>query len=191
MSSSINGGANLEPAGGERSPRAACACPACGATARRAEARFCATCGRSLDGGDYFPTDSLLSSYHQQQRRPTAPVLTATPAPARRSRGHADAAPRPRPRLTTMPFDKHNNRASATALAFVTYALVPYLGILFCPGALLWGGVGLLRARRAPHVGGRSASALSITLGLLILCVQVLLWWLLYKVPEWSRRSPF
>ena len=83
--------------------------------------------------------------------------------------------------------------AASTAFAFVTYALVPYLGILFCPGALLFGGVGLLRAWRAPrgvHASAR-ASALSIALGLLVLCAQLLLWWLLYKVPEWSRQSDF
>lgn len=82
--------------------------------------------------------------------------------------------------------------AATTAMAFVTYALVPYLGILFCPGALLFGGVGLVRALRAPQ-GARAAraSALGIVLGLLVLCVQLLLWWILYKVPEWSRGAPF
>ena len=82
--------------------------------------------------------------------------------------------------------------AASTAFAFVTYALVPYLGILFCPGALLFGGVGLVRAWRAP--GGSAdvrASALSIALGLLVLGVQILLWWVLYKVPEWARGAPF
>ena len=85
------------------------------------------------------------------------------------------------------------NGAAATAMAFVTYALVPYLGILFCPGALLFGGVGLVRAWRAPHGGHAAAraSALSIVLGLLVFCVQLLLWWILYKVPEWARGAPF
>ncbi len=78
---------------------------------------------------------------------------------------------------------------TATARAFATYALVPYLGILFCPGALLLGFAGLLRARRTPHASGaRRSSALVFALGLLILCVQLLLWWILYKVPEWSRQ---
>ena len=81
--------------------------------------------------------------------------------------------------------------AAATAMAFVTYALVPYLGILFCPGALLFGGVGLIRAWRAPHAGHARASALSLALALLVLCAQLLLWWILYKVPEWSRLGYF
>ncbi len=86
---------------------------------------------------------------------------------------------------------RNNNGASTTALAFATFALVPYLGILFCPGALLLGGIGLARARRQPHVGGRRASVMSISMGVLILGVQLLLWWILYKVPEWARGAPF
>jgi len=84
---------------------------------------------------------------------------------------------------------ENGSGVSATALAFVTYALVPYLGILFCPGALLLGGFGLLRSRRAPHAAARREYALSFALGLLILCAQLLLWWILYKVPEWSRQA--
>jgi hypothetical protein len=80
--------------------------------------------------------------------------------------------------------------ASSSALAFTAYALVPYLGILFCPGAVLFGGVGLLRSLRAPHAAAsRRDSALGLALGLLILCAQLLLWWVLYKVPEWSRQG--
>jgi len=87
-----------------------------------------------------------------------------------------------------MPFTKDSNGAATTALALVTYALVPYLGILFCPGAVLLGGVGMWRARRAPHLGGRRASILSVVMGLVILCAQLLLWWILYKVPEWTQQ---
>ena len=90
-----------------------------------------------------------------------------------------------------MPRSMSENGAAATAMAFVTYALVPYLGILFCPGALLFGGVGLVRAWRAPQSGHARAAALSLALGLLVLCAQLLLWWILYKVPEWSRQSQF
>ena len=81
---------------------------------------------------------------------------------------------------------RNMNGVTATARAFATYALVPYLGILFCPGALLLGFAGLLRSRR--ESGARRDSALSVALGLLILCVQLVLWWILYKVPEWSRQ---
>ncbi len=79
------------------------------------------------------------------------------------------------------------NNASQLALAFATYALVPYLGILFCPGAIFTGCVGLMRVRHAPHLNGRRASILGIIAGTLIFCAQLFLWWILYKVPEWGR----
>lgn len=198
-------------------------CPACGASARRGDASFCTTCGRSLANDEYLPTDALRSSYHYQRTRPPtgqleSPHITSPSSPARFTRveksradvnvsaaGHYEArfraparnraasrgvAYRRRTRLedSLMPFVTNTNGASTTALALVTYALVPYLGILFCPGAVLMGGIGLLRASRAPYLGGRRASAVSIVLGLVIFCVQLFLWWILYKVPEWSHQ---
>jgi hypothetical protein len=82
---------------------------------------------------------------------------------------------------------KNRNGAAQAALAFATYALVPYLGILFCPGAVLLGGVGLFYSFRAPETGGRRVAYISIALGLLILCAQVLLWWVIVKMPEWTK----
>jgi hypothetical protein len=120
------------------------------------------------------------------------------------TRARANTHHRPTPRLSETQYESRarrrageshmdvmneSNTASATALALVTYALVPYLGILFCPGAVLMGGVGLLRAQRAPHFGGRRSSLLSIVFGVVILCAQIFLWWILYKVPEWSGRN--
>ena len=84
---------------------------------------------------------------------------------------------------------RNSNGASTTALAFVTYALVPYLGILFCPGAVLMGGVGLYNSYRAPERGGRRASYAGVGLGILIFCAQLFLWWILYKVPQWTKSS--
>lgn len=151
-------------------------CAACGARARRASARFCATCGHTLGGG-YFPTDALRASY-RFERAPVSQRIEA--ARVRRRGGRRELMPR-----------GSENGAAATALAFATYALVPYLGILFCPGALLFGSVGLVRAWRTPHTGHARQAALSLLLGLLVLCAQILLWWILYKVPEWARQSPF
>lgn len=74
-------------------------------------------------------------------------------------------------------------------MAFVAYSLVPYLGILFCPGALVMGGIGYIRARRTPDGGGRRDSVLGMVLGLVVLGAQIFLWWILYKVPEWSRGN--
>jgi len=84
-------------------------------------------------------------------------------------------------------YPKNRNGASTTAMAFVTYSLVPYLGILFCPGAVVMGGVGLFNSYSAPERGGRRTSYLGITLGVLIFCAQFFLWWILYKIPQWNR----
>ncbi len=159
-------------------------CPACGAISRRADARFCATCGREFDVEGYLPLDSIRASYHLQNSR-TASVMTASHT----SRAAHIARPRRRANKQAMPFTKNSNGASTTALAFVTYALVPYLVFLLCPGALLWVCCGLRRARRMPHVGGRRASVMSISMGLVIFGVQLILWWILYKMPEWSRHN--
>lgn len=167
-------------------PPAPRACPACGAMMRRVDASFCPTCGRGLHEDEgYLPADALRASYHQhQQARRPAPVVAAFTSVRPKPRGV-----RVRSNNHAMPLMKNSNGASTTALAFATYALVPYLGILFCPGALLMGGIGFVRARRAPrHDSGRRAALLSITLGLVLLCVQLLLWWILYKVPEWAKQ---
>jgi hypothetical protein len=153
-------------------------CPACGAQARRGDARFCATCGRSLEE-QYRPTDALRASYHLHR-----------PASGRggSSRGARKSPPvsKKRPMSTMLPAINRNG-ASTTALAFMTYALVPFLGILFVPGAVLIGAAGLLYSYRAPHKGGRRASVASIFFGLVILGVQLLLWWIIIKVPQWSN----
>src|SRR2546423_571895 len=66
-------------------------CPACGARARRAEASFCATCGRTL-AEDYFPTDSLRASY-RFERGPSARKPKQSEVLRReRARGRALAA---------------------------------------------------------------------------------------------------
>lgn len=76
---------------------------------------------------------------------------------------------------------------AATARAFATYSLVPYLGILFCPGAVLVGSVGVIRSYRANGATDRRTFYASLIIGLVVLAVQSLLWWILYKVPVWSR----
>lgn len=79
---------------------------------------------------------------------------------------------------------------ATTAKAFATYSLVPYIGILFCPGAVLVGSFGIVRSFKAN--GGldgpsRVVCYLSVIAGIIILVIQLLLWWILYKVPEWAR----
>jgi hypothetical protein len=160
-----------EAGGSQQSSRA---CRACGVAARRAEARFCSGCGRPLDES-YLPADALRASYNLQHRRVVS-----------RSGEVTNSKPLKNSMSSIMPA-RNKNGASTTALAFVTYALVPYLGILFCPGAVLMGGVGLYKSYRAPERGGRRASSLGVVFGLLIFCAQLFLWWILYKVPQWTN----
>ena len=76
---------------------------------------------------------------------------------------------------------------AATARAFATYSLVPYLGILFCPGAVVVGTVGVVRSYNSPQMAaGRTACYLSAAVGVVVLVAQAVLWWILYQVPGWT-----
>ena len=78
-----------------------------------------------------------------------------------------------------------------TAKAFATYSLVPYLGIVFCPGAVVLGTVGVVRAYRSQSVSddaARRVCYVSTIVGLVVLAVQLLLWWILYQAPMWANQ---
>ena len=82
------------------------------------------------------------------------------------------------------------SNVASTARAFATFSLVPYLGILFCPGAVLVGSFGIIKYFRSEAPVGikaRNVCYLSVLVGVLILLLQLLLWWILYKVPIWTR----
>ena len=83
--------------------------------------------------------------------------------------------------------EENKGSVAATARAFATYSLVPYLGILFCPGAVLMGGLGIVRSYRTSKAAERGTCYASMLVGLVVLAVQSLLWWVLYKVPVWAR----
>ena len=89
-----------------------------------------------------------------------------------------------------MPRTKHNEQLpglAATARAFATYSLVPYLGILFCPGAVVVGTVGVFRSYTSPQLAAaRTACYLSTAIGVVVAVAQLLLWWILYQVPTWA-----
>jgi hypothetical protein len=140
-------------------------CAACGGQTQRQFAKFCQVCGKSLHE-DYEPLDVLRASYRLQGK----------------------SFPLEQKREIVNLFETNKNSASDTAAAFVVYSLVPYLGILFCPGALLMGGVGIFVSYRKPYLGGRKKSAYSIFLSVVVFAMQILLWWLLYYIPELGRQ---
>lgn len=156
-------------------------CPACGERARRETARFCSNCGRALDE-TYLPAEHLRASYNQKHQRRVSGGGSSNATGARA----VNKTPKSSMKLVSVA--RNTNGASTTALAFVTYALVPYLGILFCPGALVMGGLGLYKSYVAPERGGRRASSYGIIFGLLIFGAQVFLWWILYKIPQWATQ---
>jgi hypothetical protein len=149
-------------------PRGPLNCAVCSERARRLSAKFCAVCGHDLRQ-DYAPLDVLRASYNlrkQSVKRDISPPRSSTKEEL---------------------FLENHNSAASTAMAFMIYSLVPYLGILFCPGALVFGGIGLAVSFQKPQLGGRQSSAYSLLLGSIILAVQILLWWLLYIVPEVNK----
>ena len=77
-----------------------------------------------------------------------------------------------------------------TARAFATYSLVPYLGIVFCPGAVVLGTVGVIRSYRSQASGdsARGICYASTIVGVIVTAVQLLLWWVLYQAPMWANQ---
>ena len=78
-----------------------------------------------------------------------------------------------------------------TARAFATYSLVPYVGILFCPGAVVLGTVGVVKSYRSQPVSDDSTRGVcyaSTIVGVVVLAVQLLLWWILYQAPMWANQ---
>ena len=143
-------------------------CPACGAAARRMSAHFCVTCGRSLEDNFYAPADSLLASYHLQHTRPAILFERGTEGV-----GRAERTPPSSLRLRM--FASEGNTAATIALILVCCALVPFVGILFCPLAILVGGFGLLEARYVRGTGGARLAVCCIVSGFLIAGAQILL----------------
>ena len=74
---------------------------------------------------------------------------------------------------------------AGTARAFATFSLVPYLGILFCPAAVVLGAVGIVRSHRSQVSDSASIYYVSAIVGLGVLGIQVWFWWILYHVPTW------
>ena len=86
--------------------------------------------------------------------------------------------------------DEKLNGVAATARAFATYSLVPYLGILFCPGAVVVGTIGVFRSYSSSELAAtRTACYLTTTIGVVVAIAQLLLWWILYQVNAWATTQ--
>lgn len=138
-------------------------CSACGAEAGRGEAKYCLVCGK-LMREDYQPLDAIRSSHGLQQKHLKFGETVE--------------------KETESLFEESKNTFSDMAWACVVYSSVPYLGILFVPFAMVTGGLGWYKAYRLPRLGGGKLALVCMGLSLLILAVQVFLWWLLYLIPE-------
>ena len=118
---------------------------------------------------DYQPLDTLRSSYRLQGKS-----FLAENAP------HEEE-------IKDL-FEINKNPASETAWACFVYSMVPYLGILFVPFTLILSSFSFLVSVKNPALGGRKLSLASFGLSFPILAVQILLWWLLYIIPELAKR---
>ncbi|MDQ3798802.1 MAG: hypothetical protein M3384_05075 [Acidobacteriota bacterium] len=167
-----------------RSPRHAFAasamvCSACGAEARRGNARFCLVCGKLLIE-DYQPLDALRASYRLQGKSVSLDEAKQQQQQQQQQQEKAEE-------MQNL-FERNENSVSQTAWACVVYSFVPYLGILFVPAAFLVGSFGVLVSYRKPYLGGRKLSLVSVALSVVVLVVQIFLWWLLYIIPEIGKQ---
>jgi hypothetical protein len=144
-------------------------CPACGAAARRAGAHFCATCGRGLREHSYAPADSLLASYHLQHSRPAMLI-------GQGMRGVGSERATANRRL-----EESGVLTGGSALVIIIFAFMPFIGILFCPCAVV---MGVIHLRRATDAHGQRVAVFNIVCGILILGAHAFLWWLLYLMAQ-------
>jgi hypothetical protein len=144
-------------------------CSACGASARRGAAKYCLDCGKLLSEG-YQPLDTIRSGYGLQR----AALNTVSDTPM----------------VGENLFEPANsNAASQFAWACFVYSLVPYLGIVFVPFAVVSAFLGFAAASRKPEIGGGSQSLSILGMSILVLAFQLLLWWLLYVIPELGHNG--
>ena len=75
-------------------------------------------------------------------------------------------------------FEEKKPLATSAVWACAVYSLVPFVGVVFVPFVLVFG---LVAVSRGDPVDRRALAA-----GVLILIVQLILWWLMYAVPKWN-----
>ena len=137
-------------------------CPACGARARRASALYCATCGRHLRERDYSPADALRASYRW-------PNIT-TP---RARDSHARATP----------LWRRRNEQTAHGYVFLAYALVPFVGVVFCACAVACCAAGLREAKLNGCAAEEVAARRGVAYAVLLAGVQTFVWVVAFYLP--------
>jgi hypothetical protein len=140
-------------------------CGACGQSGIAAARSICPVCGKMVSEG-FQPLDAIRSSHGLQRRK---------------LKFDADWE-------DDSLFHRDRNPIAEIARASVVYSMMPYLGILFVPIALVSSGLGYLAFRRDPQIGGDRVSRACMAVSLILLAVQVMLWWLLYIIPELGLR---
>jgi ribosomal protein L37E len=143
-------------------------CPACGARALRAAARYCATCGRGLRERDYRPADRLRASY----RWPSI-----TQPPARRALPVRPAASW-----------RHRNEQTARGYVFLAYALLPFVGVVFCACAVACCTAGLCEAMRAKQTAAEFEARRGLAYTVLLAGAQAFIWLVAFYLP-WRALS--
>ncbi|MCS6873272.1 MAG: hypothetical protein N2Z23_06130 [Pyrinomonadaceae bacterium] len=120
--------------------------------------KTCIVCGKTLSE-EYQPLDFLRSSYHLHGKTLIENNLENI-------------------------FQENKNTASEIALACLVYSLVPYLGIIFLPLALLSVSYAFAVSYKKQNTAGKKLALICFTLSLLLFSAQILLWWLLYLIPK-------
>lgn len=78
-------------------------------------------------------------------------------------------------------FEERKPLASSAVWACAVYSLVPFIGVVFLPFVFAFGIVAYVR--------GDGSVLRAMAAGVLILVVQLVLWWLLFAVPQWTRQG--
>lgn len=147
-------------------------CAGCGGEIERNSAKYCNVCGKNLSEG-YQPLDTIRSAHRMQGR---AIVFE------RNNVKNFEQVVEPQEL-----YEVNKNVISETAWASFVYSLVPYVGVVFIPLTFLLGSAGVFASFRKPLIGGRKLSLTAISLSIVVLMIQILLWWLLYIIPTLGR----
>ena len=82
-------------------------------------------------------------------------------------------------------FGDRSDFSGSVVWACAVYSLVPFVGIVFVPVALLFGAFALLRGLRSEAATERRTLN-AMLFSVFVLAGQILLWRLLYLIPELS-----